>query len=310
MAQELIYTSARKGLKLGTRGYCTVAHTRGLGASAVRLLESLSAYKNAFPEHAAEAALNPVAISHHRALIHSETVSILSRVGPSGSDHTHRDNKLAHHIVLAAGDRCPAGPAWLAGQGIFRQSWDDEPQLLEPLPPLPTGEAPVERANLWAEVAGDAGWAGVLAHCFEATPNRLVYLVYQPGFEPLPLVAEALALIPVAKRWLVTFSSYFAQLPAGTSCLWRCCLPTLPQLKDPRATANALVIDLTRPLGPPPASHEVAVARGEAEPLPPRRRLRTPAGDEQTDTGFVALRNRHRPTLNLRPEPPNQKSKL
>ena len=51
MAKELIYTSAERGLRPGTRGYCTVAHTRGMRPQTIQILEGLSAYKNLYPVH-------------------------------------------------------------------------------------------------------------------------------------------------------------------------------------------------------------------------------------------------------------------
>ena len=174
MAQELLYTSARKGLRLGTRGYCTVAHTRGMPASTVRLLESLSAYKNAFPGHAPQASLNPVAISHHRAGIRGENVSILSRVGPSGRDHTNRDNKIAHHIVLGTGDRPSGGPAWLAAQPIFTERWEGPPTLIQAPKTIPHGDANAGVARAWEALTGDPGLGGVPAHMFADAPGRVV----------------------------------------------------------------------------------------------------------------------------------------
>lgn len=304
MAQELYYTSALKGLKPGTRGFCTVAHTAGMPPATVRLLESLSSYKTAFAEHGGESALNPVSISHLRAMIGHETVSILSRIGPAGSDHTNRDNKFAHHLLLNKAERPPAGPAWLARQAIFKDEWDAPPKLIDEPVVLPTGDAPAAIAEAWGRLTGDPGWAGVLAHSFEAAPAKPVYVVFAAGCDPLPLLAEAVALLPVAKRWLVTFNTYFTQLPAGMACSWRCCLPTLPQLRDPRLAAGALIVDLTQPLGSPPESHAVKVARGEAQPLAPRSRVvrRGDDGDRPSTTDFVAMDNRFREKLAMRPE--------
>jgi hypothetical protein len=38
-------------------------------------------------------------------------------------------------------------------------------------------------------------------------PGRPVYVLFDPGFDPLPLLAEALALLPADRRWDVTFST-------------------------------------------------------------------------------------------------------
>ncbi|MDT8389217.1 MAG: hypothetical protein RRC34_01755 [Lentisphaeria bacterium] len=306
MARELYYTSARKGLKPGTHGFCTVARSDGLSNGLVRLLESLSAYKSFFSGHTEDADKNPVSICHFRASIREGSFSILSRIGAAGRDHTNRDNKLAHHIVLEKDERPAGGPAWLASQGIFAESWQGEPRLIDTPLALPDGDDPDTTATTWDMVTGDAGWAGALANCFENQPNRPVYLVYEAGMDVLPLVAEAVRTLPAAKRWLVTFNTYFFQLTAGVTCGWRCCPAGSPQLKDPRLTANAWVIDLTRPLGDPPLSHTVKVARGEAKPALPKPRRSAdsgPAATNRADSEFVLMRNRMREKISLRPDP-------
>ena len=45
MSQELIYTSAPRGLKPGSQGFCTVAYSRGMSANLMQQLESLSGYR-------------------------------------------------------------------------------------------------------------------------------------------------------------------------------------------------------------------------------------------------------------------------
>lgn len=306
MARELYYTSARKGLKLGTHGFCTVAHTTGLSAGLVRLLESLSAYKSFFSGHNEDADKNPVSICHSRASTREGTFSILSRIGTAGRDHTNRDNKLAHHIVLEKDERPAGGPAWLASQAIFAESWQGEPRLIENQLDLPDGDYLDTIATTWENMTGDAGWAGVLANNFENQPNRPVYLVYEAGMDVLPLITEAVGTLPVAKRWLVTFNTYFFQPTAGVTCGWRCCPVGSPQLKDPRLTANALVIDLTQPLGEPPLSHTVKVARGEAKPALPKNRRASgnrAASAKRADSDFVLMRNRAQEKISLRPNP-------
>ena len=101
MAQELIYTSAKRGLRPGTRGFCTVAYTRGMRPESIQLLESLSAYKGLYAAHDPRAMRSPVAFSHYRYKVAARNVSVLSRIGTTGADHTLRTNKVAHHVVLS-----------------------------------------------------------------------------------------------------------------------------------------------------------------------------------------------------------------
>ena len=64
MSQELLYTSAPRGLKPGSRGFCTVVCTRDMPPALAAGLESLSAYRHVFPPGDPNAERNPVAWSH------------------------------------------------------------------------------------------------------------------------------------------------------------------------------------------------------------------------------------------------------
>src|SRR5438876_9999172 len=90
VSQELFYTSAPKGLQPGSRGFCTVAMTRGLSAALVEKLESLSGYRALFPPHDAQAGLNPIAHCHLRVSVGGKTQSVLPRIGPAGLGYPQR----------------------------------------------------------------------------------------------------------------------------------------------------------------------------------------------------------------------------
>ena len=101
---------------------------------------------------------------------------------------------------------------------------------------------------------GDAGWAGYLIEAFIKQPTRPVFLVFAPepgvGDELLGLLGEAIALLPPAQRWQVTFNTYFTSLPPGATCLWRCCLagsPAAAAVQHGTWGGGALVLDLTDP---------------------------------------------------------------
>ena len=69
MIQELIYTSAKSGLKPGSRGYCTVASSAGMSKPMSEKLESLSGYRHLFPPGTIQADNNPIAYSYVRTQI-------------------------------------------------------------------------------------------------------------------------------------------------------------------------------------------------------------------------------------------------
>jgi hypothetical protein len=250
MAFELVYTSAQKGLKTGSSGFCTVAYTREMPANLVDVLESLSIYKPEIPAYAPNAHLNPVSYSHYRYNVGAQSYNILSRICFAGFDYSKRSNKLAHHIVLDANERISGGPSSLFRvQNLFLSSWGNrEPELLVRQPSIPSINTPLRIAENWKAITGgdkgDAGWAGVLAESFLKNPDKPSYIVFTPGMEMLPLVDEALMLLPPEQRWRVTFNTYFTMLPQGVKVSWRFCLPDSPELKAAKRSGT-LIIDLT-----------------------------------------------------------------
>jgi hypothetical protein len=66
MAHELIYTSAPRGLRNGSQGFCTVAMTAQMPQALASQLEALSGYKPIYSPGQANAALNPPAYAHWR----------------------------------------------------------------------------------------------------------------------------------------------------------------------------------------------------------------------------------------------------
>ena len=77
----------------------------------------------------------------------------------------------------------------------------------------------------------------------------------------LPLVAEALALLPVRRRWDVEFSTYFTQLPQGLNCAWRGVLEGTAEAKQAIRLPNALLIHLEQSAGRAGGANLVHLAR-------------------------------------------------
>ena len=198
MSQELHYTSVPRGLKPGSRGFCTVGMTPQISGQLVARLESLSGYQPVFPPHDPSAGLNPIVFSHLRLTIGGKVVSVLSRIGPAAMDYSGRPNKYAHHVVLEGSERPEGGPAWLLSQpGFMQGAWEGEPREIPAGRTPPQGDRPPGVAHAWQALTGDGGWAGVLAESFLADSRRAVFLVFRPGMDLLPLFVEALAFYPL-----------------------------------------------------------------------------------------------------------------
>jgi hypothetical protein len=246
VSQELLYTSAPQGLKPGSRGFCTVLSTRGMSAPLATALEGLSGYRPVFPSSDERVELNPVVWSHLKLPVAGRTSHILSRIADSGLDYSQRANKLAHHVVLDPGELIPGGPAQLiALPGFMRTSWKEEPQFAAPKPVRKVPPPQPGLCHAWKEITGDAGWAGVLGESFLKDPDRPVYLLFEPGYELLPLIAESISLLPPDRRWDVTFNTYSTGQSQAGACAWRGLLKDSPEARQSLRFPNALRIDLT-----------------------------------------------------------------
>lgn len=270
MSHEIIYTSAPRGLKAGARGFCTVAATSGMSQPLADRLESLSGYRHAFAAHDPQARLNPVNYSHVVITVGGRKHHVLSRVADAGLDYTQRSNKFAHHVALEVHELTSAGPAWTMQQpDFFETSFSGEPRLLGAGRRPGSGEARPAVCMHWQKTIGDAGWGGVLAETVLAQPQKPVYLIFQPGQDLLPLVAEALALVPPERRWQATYSTYFTRLPPGIECQWRFLLAESDEATAVSRQPHALVIDLRGPL--PPAQGGPLVEAARSGKLPAER---------------------------------------
>ena len=285
MTQELIYTSAPRGLRPGSQGFCTVVSTQGMPVNLARQLETLSGYRHLFPPGSPQESKNPVLYAHLHIRIGDQPYHVLSRIATAGVDYSRRSNKLAHHVVLKPEELPPSGPAWLLSQpGFMETQWDGKVRLLPAGRAVPADPSPVglPGASLWHQTTGDAGWAGLLAEtAFSSQPAVLLVPV---GMDPLPLLAEALALLPAQYRWKVTFTTYYIGLPPGITCQWRCMVEGTPEAVSARRTRGALVLDLCQPMGPAPDSPSVQAAReGRPIPLPESAwvPMPTPAAEKQ-----------------------------
>ncbi len=263
MSQEIIYTSAPKGLKAGSRGFCTVVSTAGMAKNLAERLESLSGYRHQFMP--GEDGENPVNYSHLRFTVGGTQYHVLSRICDAGLDYTKRTNKLAHHIALTTTEttKAPGGPAWAISQNDFLvEQWDGRVQTLpESYRTLTTKPCPIAKCSTWASLGVDAGWAGVLAETAVKKSSPMT-VIFRGGVDTRALVREALALVPPDKRWDVTFTTYFTKLPAGVDCMWRFVPDGTPEALALRRNPHASVIDLCNPtLGPAPASELADLAR-------------------------------------------------
>jgi hypothetical protein len=221
---------------------------------------------------------NPIVYFHRVERFGASDLHVLARISDAGSDHSGRSNRLSEMVVLdddTVGG-LPGGPAHVARAFEWLRSWPSRGPVAPSLATDDPGPCP---CGQWAEVTGDAGWAGELAKAF--TEGRKAFVIAPAGAGEslvLALYEEALALLPPGLRWQVTFNTCDLE-PFGAA--WRAGRSDLRSIESRNARAG-LVIDLEalRAAGQTaPDSVYAAFARGGELLLPwQRRHAEEPAG--------------------------------
>ena len=272
MALELIYTSAPRGLRAGTSGYCTVAQTRGMREDLAAALErrSLFAHEARDP--------SPLYFSFRTLALGGSSWRVLSRAKDAGLDFTGRRHYLVHHLVLEATEETPGlQPAEiLLGWKGWRESWQGAP---EELATVSTGnwtrEVPRIRlpAVTWKREAGDAGWATY--PCDLPSPVGWV-AGHLSSEELLRLMGESVACWEETQRgksWLVSLDVGGAANPTPKDCLWVGRTPWKPGRPLP-GVRSLLPIEECRGQDPRGKAEDIELARtgrGKISPRVPER---------------------------------------
>jgi len=254
VSHQLWYTSAERGLSAGSRGFCTVKATRGIPQPLAQRLESLSGYTHLFSPHDKGNPGNPVAYHYIQLRQGGRIWYVLSRVCDAGLDYSGRTNKFAHHIVLDRNELPPAGPAWLMSQpGLFDEAWDGVVGVVDGRKPIPRQDCVPRPCARWQEAAGDAGWAGFLAESALDASGPPIHIIVPLQVPLLPLLEEAVALLPPEMRWSATFSTFYSeQFPADVGVRWRVVFEGTREAVRAAGIRHQPVINLTQP-GPVPA---------------------------------------------------------
>lgn len=254
--QEIIYTSAQKGLKPGSSGFCTVVCTAGMDQRTASRLEGLSGYRHPFEINDPR---NPVNFQHITMRIGAANTHVMSRVCDAGPDHTGRTNKLAHHIAFTQ-PPSPSGPARLFEySGLFASKWDGKTsqRAAVTLPSIPLADVTL---SAWQNLAQDGGWAGYVAEQLISS-KQPVYILFPAGTDTLSLLKETLDVVPASRRWAVTFSTYYTNPVAGAECQLRFVLDGTKDAIKLRNDARAVVVDLTTSLPKATGGELVTLAR-------------------------------------------------
>ncbi len=240
MAEELWFVYSERTLQDGKSGPRIVAHTERVTDALARLMVRLSEYPaSAFPQ--------PV-YSHVIVRSGGHEYSILTKLFPLCQETRGGLDYFAQHFLFSTQDRPKGGPAYLFGQpSVFLTSWDGRSGKLPYRKNIPDGEDPPVRCDRWQDIAGDAGWAGVLLRHIDQGKTEPIFLIAEMDVPVIHLLREALAHLAPPQRWELTFSTHERPLPNKVRCQLQVVQPWPGKEAELRKQGDPLIIDLTKP---------------------------------------------------------------
>jgi hypothetical protein len=228
MPQQLIYTSAPRGVVAGRSGHCTVARSAAMREALMLQLEKLSYYQHLSLSGGQERPIYSCRVVD----IRGSRYHVLSRIQDAGLDFTGRTNFLAHHLVFTPEEvrQFPSPPVILRGWSGWVKSWSKEPQLLDKedwsgLAGL-SGSVSVPATN-WQQVTGDAVNGYGLLESRAGIAFRVDDLAEE---KILGLFAESLELLELrdprrdfrATAWQYNFTTSMQEQDNPADFRWRC----------------------------------------------------------------------------------------
>ncbi len=228
MPQQLIYTSAPRGVVAGRSGHCTVSRSATMREALMLQLEKLSYYQHLSLSGGQERPIHSCRVVD----IRGSRFHVLSRIQDAGLDFTGRTNFLAHHLIFTPEEirQFPLPPVILRGWSGWVKSWTKEPQLLETedwsgLSGL-LGSVSVP-ATSWQQVSGDAVNGYGLLESRTGIAFRVDNLTED---QILALFAESLELLELrdprrdfrATAWQYTFTTSMQEQDNPADFRWRC----------------------------------------------------------------------------------------
>jgi hypothetical protein len=228
MPQQLIYTSAQRGLVAGRSGHCTVARSSAMREALMLQLEKLSYYQHLSLSGGQERQIYSCRVLD----IRGSRFHVLSRIQDVGLDFTNRTNFLAHHLVFTPEEirQFASAPVILRSWSGWVKIWNQEPQMLENedwsgLAKI-SGVVSVP-ATTWQQMTGD----GVNGYGLLDSRSGIAFRVDNLSEDQiLALFAESLELLELrdprrdfrVTSWQYTFTTSMQEQDNPADFRWRC----------------------------------------------------------------------------------------
>lgn len=256
MPQQLIYTSAPRGVIAGRSGHCTVARSAAMRDALMLQLEKLSYYQHLSLSGGQERPIYCCRVLDLR----GSRYHVLTRIQDAGLDFTGRTNFLAHHLVFTPEEirQYASPPAILRHWPGWANSWNKDPELFDnenwsSLAAVPRVSMP---ANVWQLVTGDAANGYGLLEARSGMAFRADNITDD---QVLALFGESLELLELrdprrdfcASAWQYTFTTSMQEQDNPADFRWRCLHSDNPASNrfagpDSRALSEVRVLRTTK----------------------------------------------------------------
>jgi hypothetical protein len=228
MPQQLIYTSAPRGVVAGRSGHCTVARSAAMREALMLQLEKLSYYQHLSLSGGQERPIHCCRLLD----IRGSRYHVLTRLQDAGLDFTGRTNFVAHHLVFAPEEarQFALPPVILREWPGWVSSWSKEPELFgnedwSSLAGL-SGGVSVPAVH-WQQTTGDAANGYGLLEARAGSAFRVDGMTDE---QVLALFAESLELLDLrdprrdfrASAWQYTFTTSMQEQDNPADFRWRC----------------------------------------------------------------------------------------
>ena len=228
MPQQLIYTSAQRGLVAGRSGHCTVARSAAMRDALMLQLEKFSYYQHLSLTGGQERRISASRVFE----IRGTRYHVLSRIQDAGLDFTGRTNFLAHHLVFTPEEirQFASPPIILARWSGWLNSWSKEPEQLENedwgnLSELSTTVS--VPAQNWQALSGEAANGYGMLEIRSGSSFRVDNVSEE---QILALFAESLELLELrdprrdftVSAWQYTFTTSMQEQDNPADFKWRC----------------------------------------------------------------------------------------
>ncbi|MEZ0298660.1 MAG: hypothetical protein ACAI35_19605 [Candidatus Methylacidiphilales bacterium] len=229
MPQQLIFTSAIRGLRPGTTGYCTVSRSNGMREMLETKLEQFSTFQHQ------RTSPHPYIAAHRILDLRGSPYHVLSRISDAGLDHTSRTNFIAHHVVLQPFElsELPDPATILHNWTGWLTQWTGEPgpstdvDLLPSLAALaPSAPNPGEPAQAWTAATGNPAYADLLVPAGLIPTAALVTPRGRELADLLPLISESLVRAAsdnystTPPAWQIPFTTWLQPKDAPRDFRW------------------------------------------------------------------------------------------